>query len=87
MATSNQECRCDESGIMILPLILSLVIASILTGIVVSKVGYYTPFLLAGAVFMATGAGLMTTFKVDTNHAKWIGYHLSMVSAKAPSRS
>ncbi|KAK9319424.1 major facilitator superfamily domain-containing protein [Lipomyces orientalis] len=63
-----------KSGIMILPLILSLVIASILAGIVVSKVGYYTPFLLAGTVFMAIGAGLMTTFKVDTNHAKWIGY-------------
>ncbi|KAK9250120.1 putative mfs multidrug protein [Lipomyces tetrasporus] len=74
MCVAIKNADAMKSGIMILPLILSLVIASILTGIVVSKVGYYTPFLLAGAVFMATSAGLMTTFKVDTNHAKWIGY-------------
>jgi hypothetical protein len=65
-----------KSGIMLLPLIMSLVIASILTGVAVSKFGYYTPFMFAGTVFMATGAGLLTTFTTSTGHSKWIGYQV-----------
>lgn len=63
-----------KSGIMNLPMILALVIISIVAGATVSIVGYYTPLMYVSTVIMAIGAGLLTTFKVDTGHAKWIGY-------------
>ncbi|KZT20495.1 putative MFS multidrug transporter [Neolentinus lepideus HHB14362 ss-1] len=65
-----------HSGIMMLPLILSLVVASNIAGIFVSRLGYYTPFLILSAVFMAVGAGLLTTFKPNTAHPMWIGYQV-----------
>lgn len=65
-----------QSGIHLLPLILSLVAASILSGILVHRVGYYTPFLLFGIWFTCVGAGLLTTLQPSTPTAKWIGYQV-----------
>ena len=65
-----------HSGIMNLPTLLSLVVASILGGIFVKKVGYYTPPLIACSVIMPIGLGLFTTFTPETGHAKWIGYQV-----------
>ncbi|KAF2098513.1 MFS general substrate transporter [Rhizodiscina lignyota] len=63
-----------KSGIMSLPMILGLVVVSLIAGGTVTLLGYYTPFMLASSVLMAIGAGLLSTFKPDTGHAKWIGY-------------
>ena len=63
-----------KSGIMNLPAILGLVIVSMVVGGAVTAIGYYTPFMLVSSVLMSIGAGLLTTFEVDTNHSKWIGY-------------
>ena len=65
-----------RSGFMLLPLIMSVVISSILTGAAVTKLGYYTPFMIAGSVIMSVGAGLLTTLHTNTGHAKWIGYQV-----------
>ena len=65
-----------KSGIMNLPLILSLVIASIMSGIAVNRVGYYMPFIYASFVVMSIGGGLLTTFTPTTGHDKWIGYQV-----------
>ncbi|RQM05029.1 hypothetical protein DH86_00003911, partial [Scytalidium sp. 3C] len=65
-----------KSGIMNLPLILSMVLLSMLTGGIVTIIGYYTPFMIASSIFLGVAAGLLTTFKVDTGHAKWIGYQI-----------
>ena len=65
-----------ESGIMLLPMILSVVVSSLSSGILVSKIGYYTPFFILSSIFMPIGAGLMSTFTPDTGHAKWIGYQV-----------
>ena len=65
-----------KSGIDTIPLILSLVVASITTGFLVSKIGYYTPFMIANGVVMSIGAGLLTTWTPDTLHPKWIGYQV-----------
>lgn len=59
---------------MNLPMILGLVVVSVVAGGAVSAVGYYTPFIYASVVLMSIGAGLLTTFKPNTGHAKWIGY-------------
>jgi hypothetical protein len=63
-----------KSGIMNLPAILGLVIVSMVAGVLVTVLGYYTPFMLASSVLMSIGAGLLTTLETDSGHAKWIGY-------------
>ncbi|KAE8550205.1 hypothetical protein EYB25_006426 [Talaromyces marneffei] len=63
-----------RSGIMNLPLILSLVAISMLSGGLVSYLGYYTPFMIISSILTSVGAGLMTTFNVDTPQSQWIGY-------------
>ena len=65
-----------ESGIRNLPLILGQVIMSVGSGILISKFGYYTPFMYFSVVFMSIGAGLLTTFNVSSGHAMWIGYQV-----------
>ena len=65
-----------KSGIDTLPLVLSLVLASITAGFLVSKVGYYTPFMIANSVIMSIGAGLISTWTPDTLHPEWIGYQI-----------
>ncbi|KAI1098361.1 putative efflux pump antibiotic resistance protein [Jackrogersella minutella] len=65
-----------ESGIMLLPLILSTVFGSISSGVIISKIGYYTPFFFLSSILMPIGAGLLTTFTPDTGHAQWIGYQI-----------
>lgn len=65
-----------ESGIRNLPMILSLVIFSIVSGGAVTALGYYTPWMIASSVFMAIGAGLISTFRVDSPPSHWIGYQI-----------
>lgn len=57
-------------------MLLPVVVASIITGILVSKIGYYTPFLIFGICLTSIGAGLLTTLEVDTPKAKWIGFQI-----------
>lgn len=63
-----------QSGANTLPLVLATVFASILSGGLIQKAGYYTPFMIVGSCCMALGTGLITTLKMDTEKARWIGY-------------
>lgn len=65
-----------ESGIRTIPLVLSLVVASILAGIATNRIGYYIPAILTSAILMPIGAGLYTTLRPDSGHAAWIGYQV-----------
>ncbi|RHZ46894.1 MDR family MFS transporter [Aspergillus thermomutatus] len=65
-----------DSGIHLLPMVLPLVVASILTGQLISRIGYYTPFLMLGVCLSSIGAGLLTTLGVDTSKGKWIGFQV-----------
>ena len=71
-----QGVNAVESGIRCLPLIISLVFGAISSGIVVGRTGYYTQFLYIGCVFLSIGTGLITTFTVDINEGKWIGFQI-----------
>jgi hypothetical protein len=62
------------SGIRLIPLVLPMVLTSIVSGILISKIGYYTPFMIFGVCVMSIAAGLLTTLQVDTPQAKWVGY-------------
>lgn len=63
-----------ESGVMLIPLVLSTVIASVISGRLISIIGYYTPFILIAAATMALGGGLLTTLTDTTSPALWIIY-------------
>ncbi|KAJ7491777.1 DHA14-like major facilitator [Mycena galericulata] len=65
-----------HSGIDNLPMILSLVVASIIAGGSISVVGYYAPFMIASSVISAVGTGLISTLKVNSGHTKWIPYEI-----------
>ncbi|KAJ2901662.1 putative mfs aflatoxin efflux protein [Zalerion maritima] len=63
-----------DSGIRLLPMVLSLVVASGISGALIHRVGYYTPVMIFGTCVMAVGAGLITMFEVDTPQSQWIAY-------------
>ena len=65
-----------QSGIDNLPLILAQVFGSVLGGALTTVIGYYVPFVYAAPVFMAVGAGLITTFSATTPTHQWIGYQI-----------
>ena len=65
-----------QSGIRTIPLLLAMVIIIIMVGALVQKIGYYTPFMIIGAVIMPIGAGLLTTLKVSSGAGEWIGYQV-----------
>ncbi|KAI0157230.1 efflux pump antibiotic resistance protein [Xylariaceae sp. FL1272] len=63
-----------RSGYMMFPIIVGATIGSFIHGAGTSAFGYYAPFMLIGSVLMPIGAGLVTTFKIDTNLAQLILY-------------
>jgi MFS family permease len=65
-----------QSGINSIPMVLSLVLGSIASGILVGKIGYYTPLMIASSVIMPIGAGLIYTFNLNTTTGQWIGYQI-----------
>lgn len=65
-----------RSGIDTIPLVLSLVVGSILAGQAVGRIGYYTPFAMASSVTMPIGAGLISTWNLNTGSPRWIGFQV-----------
>lgn len=65
-----------QSGIDSLPLILAQVLGTIVAGALTSKLGFYMPFVYLSVILMSIGAGLMTTWHVDTSTGRWVGYQL-----------
>lgn len=57
-------------------MVLGVVVFSMIGGIAVTVLGYYTPFMIAASVLMAVGGGLLSTFTPSTGHSKWIGYQV-----------
>lgn len=53
-----------------------MVVASIFGGLTTQKIGYYTPFAIAGSCIMSVGSGLLITLQVDTSKGMWIGYQV-----------
>lgn len=64
------------SGVANLPLILSVTISMIVSGIFISATGLATPVKVAGAAIAMVGSGLLYTLDVDTSTGKWIGYQI-----------
>ncbi|KAI1434608.1 MFS general substrate transporter [Xylaria sp. CBS 124048] len=71
-----QGATATQSGIYTLPFVLSLVVASTLSGAFTQRVGYYVPAMIASPSLLAVGQGLMSTFKVNEPSSHWIGFQV-----------
>ncbi|KAJ6521158.1 ABC transporter [Mycena vulgaris] len=65
-----------SSGLHLLPFILSVALTSLIVGQVVSKIGYYWPFLAVAPIFLGVGSGLLYSLEVNTSEAKLIGFQI-----------
>nr|WP_255622565.1 MDR family MFS transporter [Tessaracoccus sp. OS52] len=55
-----------ESGLILLPLMLGLVLVGIVAGVMVTRTGRYKEIMLVGVIVMAAGVGLLTRLTVDS---------------------
>ncbi|MBV8982020.1 MAG: MFS transporter, partial [Acidimicrobiia bacterium] len=65
-----------NSGLLILPLMVGLTIASILSGRVITRTGRYKVFPVTGTAMMAIGLYLLSTMGIGTSHIKSTAYML-----------
>lgn len=64
------------SGVYILPAILSQIIFAAVSGVLVGRLKYYLPWILASGALTALGTGLISTFTPTTPIGTWIGYQI-----------
>jgi EmrB/QacA subfamily drug resistance transporter len=57
-----------ESGLLMLPLILGLLTASIISGRLISKTGHYKPFPIIGTLLLVLGLWLFSHLSLTTSH-------------------
>lgn len=63
-----------RSGIDTLPYLMALLLSPMVSGSLITIVGYYVPFMLVGCAMMSVGAGLLFTLTPASNDGQWIGY-------------
>ncbi|GAA5160582.1 MDR family MFS transporter [Ornithinimicrobium tianjinense] len=56
-----------NSGLILMPMMVSFVVVGILAGLLVTRTGRYKPFMLAGVVVMGAGLWLLTQLEVDSS--------------------
>ncbi|WQF78923.1 Putative MFS transporter superfamily [Colletotrichum destructivum] len=65
-----------QSGINVLPSILSQLIFAYGGGLLVGKLGYYLPWAVGGTAITIIASGLFTTLTPTTSVAKWVGVQI-----------
>ena len=65
-----------QSGIDIIPFMLSAVFSIAGSGAIINKTGRYWPFLFFGPLIAAPAGGLLYTIDVNTSSAKLIGFQI-----------
>jgi MFS transporter, DHA2 family, glioxin efflux transporter len=63
-----------DSGIRTIPLVIGMTLATIISGGVVTAVGYHVPFLFLSSLLSLAGAALLYTLDIATPSSAWIGY-------------
>lgn len=71
-----QNVSAVSSGIHLLPMVIPLIISAVVTGQLVSRIGYYTPFMIFGVCLASIGSGLLTTLQIDTAKGMWIVFQI-----------
>ena len=69
-----------EAGIMTIPMIGGLLVASIGVGALITRTGRWKPFLIVGAVLLIAGSVTLSTIQYDTNFAL-VSLYMAMLGA------
>ncbi|KAJ5629221.1 hypothetical protein N7528_002878 [Penicillium herquei] len=64
------------SGVSLLPTIVTQLIFAVMSGTLIGRLGYYTPWTIFSGITNSVGAGLLSTFTPHTSTGKWIGYEV-----------
>ncbi|KAJ7143873.1 major facilitator superfamily domain-containing protein [Mycena epipterygia] len=65
-----------KSGIDLLPFLAGSIVTVIGSGVLVSRFGYYYPFLVGAPVFLSVGSGLLYAISVSTSSVQLAGYQI-----------
>lgn len=65
-----------KSGVHLLPTMLAQTLSTVISGGLITQLGYYNPWILLGLALMSIGSGLFTTLQVDSGNASMIGYQV-----------
>lgn len=65
-----------QSGIDLLPLVLSNIFITLTGSIIVKKTGYFLYWIVLGAIFRAAGGGMLFTLTKESGAGKLIGYQI-----------
>jgi hypothetical protein len=65
-----------ESGVRNLPLILSITLTTVGSGIGITATRRPMPFMIVSGVLSTIGVGLLYTLTIGSSSAKWIGYQV-----------
>ncbi|KIW42602.1 uncharacterized protein PV06_06134 [Exophiala oligosperma] len=65
-----QGLSATTSGLLGLPMIVGLGVATVMSGLGTSAIGYYYPFMFATSIFAPVASGLLTTLDPDESHVK-----------------
>ena len=57
---------------MALPLIVASLASSIFSGVLITKLGYYTPFMILSSVLVIAGSAMVTKLQPDSPHGFWV---------------
>ncbi len=69
-----------ESGLMIFPMVIGSLLASVGVGQLVSRTGHWKPFVVGGAVTFVIGAGLLSTVHYNSS-ALLVGLYMFLLGA------
>lgn len=73
---SVRNTNARDSGINLLPLIVSNSLSTLCVGSIASRFGHYVPFMWIGPLLLATGGGLYQLIRVDSPRVHWIGFQI-----------
>ena len=65
-----------DSGISLLPLIVSNSLGTLCAGTLTSRYGHYVPFMWTGPLILAAGGGLYQMIRPDSPRGHWIGFQI-----------
>ncbi|KAK8855715.1 major facilitator superfamily domain-containing protein [Apiospora arundinis] len=71
---SAQGVSTTESGLRYIALVGPQIVALVIVGGIVSKWGYYVPYMISGSIVCSVGAGLLTTVNLSTPTVQWAAY-------------
>ncbi|KAL4734928.1 MFS general substrate transporter [Aspergillus similis] len=73
---SVKNTNARDSGINLLPLIVSNSLGTLCAGSIASRFGHYVPFMWLGPLVLATGGGLYQLVRADSPRGHWIAFQI-----------